>query len=32
MLIADLDRFQGGWLETSQEPLHDALRMLQTVR
>ena len=32
MLIADLDRFQGGWLETNQEALRDAARTMQSLR
>ena len=32
MLIADLDHFQGGWLETSQDALQDAERVMQSAR
>jgi hypothetical protein len=32
MLIADLDQFQDGWLETNQESLRDTARAMQSLR
>ena len=32
MLIADLDSYQGGWLEANQGALRDAARAMQSAR